>query len=645
MSLVGISFLGHAQDKHAIDSLTTCLAHCVTDSSFIDINLELSGEFLFNNPDSAIVYARRSFERAQQIQDTTNIAECYNVFGIAGTIQGKYLTGLENFQQSLEWYRLIDHKRGIASIVNNIGVIYGYMDNYDESIKHYRESYNISLELDDFNGSALNLFNIATDFLEVKQYDSSWHYVQELEQFQNLHEQYISPAPIKGELFLYEEQVDSARHWFEIGRTESLADEDFHQLTACLSGLAEVDMLEGLYDNALAHLKEVEDISLANEFNESLLDVYDLKSKIFSKQFRYQEALDFKEQYLTLRSELDSLNNFNRVSELNAKYETEKRDRELAEITAQMAAGEANKKARDRVLLVAGLCVLFVIGMMLFSIIRKRRTNRILNNQNSQILLQRQKILASINYAKKIQNSILIPEERIRTHLPESFIYFRPKDIVSGDFYWFEQIGEKLLIATVDCTGHGVPGAFMSLIANNKLNKVVNEKGIHEPSLVLAEVHKEIVHSLNQETGIDNSQDGMDMSLCVIDRATNSIEFAGAQNPIIIVKDGKAHEIKADSLSLGGTILSNKLNGSFHFSTKKISFEAGNMLFMFTDGFVDQFGGTENKKLNKSLFRDLILETYEQNIEHAKSKLESFFKTWCGDNPQIDDVLIIGARL
>lgn len=201
------------------------------------------------------------------------------------------------------------------------------------------------------------------------------------------------------------------------------------------------------------------------------------------------------------------------------------------------------------------------------------------------------------------------------------------------------------MIATIDCTGHGVPGAFMSLIANNKLNKVVNEKGIHEPSQVLAEVHKEIVHSLNQETGLENSQDGMDMSLCVIDRSSNSIEFAGAQNPIFIVKEGIVHEIKADSLSLGGTILSNKLNGAFNFSTKKIFFDEGNMLFMFTDGFVDQFGGAENKKLNKSLFKNLILETYEQNIENAKSKLESFFKTWCGDNPQIDDVLIIGARL
>lgn len=389
--------MGISQDQHAVDSLTTSLNECSADSTFIDLNMELCGEFLFNNPDSALFYAKESFTRSNKIKDTTNIAECYNVFGIAGTIQGKYLTGLENFQQSLHWYRLIDNKRGIASIVNNIGVIYGYMDNYDESIKHYRESYNISLELEDFNGVALNLFNIATDFLEVNQYDSSKFYVQQLEDFQAVHEQYISPAPIKGELFLNEEKADSARKWFEIGRKESLADEDFHQLTACLAGLAEVDILESKFTSALAHLKEVEDMSLANEFNESLLDVYDLKSKIYTKQLNYEYALDFKEQYLNLRSELDSLNNFNRVSELNAKYETEKRDRELAEITAQMAAGEANKKARDRVVLISGLCVLFIIGIMLFCIIRKRRTNRILNNQNSQILLQRQKILASIN--------------------------------------------------------------------------------------------------------------------------------------------------------------------------------------------------------------------------------------------------------
>ncbi|MCB0761234.1 MAG: tetratricopeptide repeat protein [Flavobacteriales bacterium] len=643
--LIGVVGTSHAQDQHKVDSLFNCLQSCGEDSTYINCYLQLSGEFLFNNPDSAFSFARHSFQRAQESKDTASMAECYNVFGIVHTIQGKYLGGLENFQESLNWYRLLNDKRGIASIVNNIGVIYGYMDNYSESIKHYRESFEISMDLEDFEGAALNLFNIATDFLEVNQFDSARTYTAQLDAFQNTHGQFIHCGPVKGELFLHDNQLDSAWYWFDEGQAASLEDEDYHQYTACLVGKVEVALRQMDFPQASALLDETERLSRENQFNETLLEVFELRSQLYEAVQQYDKAFLAKDQYLDLKQQLDSINNFQRVSELNARYESEKRERELAEVTAQMAASEANKKARDRVYLVIGVSILLIIVMLIGSLIRKKRTNRLLNTQNLQITQQRQNILASINYAKKIQNSILIPEERIRQFLPESFVYFQPKDIVSGDFYWFEEIDNKLILATVDCTGHGVPGAFMSLIANDKLNKVVHEKGILEPSEVLTQVHREIVNSLNQEHGTDNSQDGMDMSLCVIDRSDRSIAFAGAQNPIFLVRDNQVEEIKADNLSLGGTVLSQKLNGSFRFSTKKLYFEEGTALFMFTDGYIDQFGGEQNKKLNKSLFKNLILNTCQESFDKAKNSLDSYFATWRGDNPQIDDVLIIGARL
>lgn len=635
-----------AQDQEKLDSLFTLLSGATADTCLVKYNLDIGSEYIFNNPDTATYYVDAAFEAAERVQDTLSIAECYNLYGIVETIQGKYLTGIENFQQSLAWYEIGEDPEGAANIINNIGVIYGYLDNYEESIKHYKESYQISLSIEDYSGAGLNLFNIAADYLELENYDSLKYYTRELERFQAFHkEEFISTAPLWGEIYLFEEKLDSAEYFYNVAYDVNMEDQDLVQATSSLTGLATVYKEQKKYVKALQTLREVEEMAAIHEFNESILSVMELRAEIAKLRGEYEKAYTYQGEYLALKDSLDGINNLNRINELNAKYQTEKSEKELAEIQALMAQKEANQAAQDRVSVIIAICILIVIAMMVISLRRKKKTNRVLNTQNIEINSQRQKILSSINYAKKIQNSILTPEQDIRRSLPESFVYFKPKDIVSGDFYWFADKGDKIIISTIDCTGHGVPGAFMSLIANSKLNKVVNELRIEEPSEILGAVHKEIVDSLNQASNIESAQDGMDMSLCVIDKTRGVLKFAGAQNSIYIVDQGKVKEIKADSLSIGGTILSNKLNGAFQFNTKEVPFKEGNQLFMFTDGYMDQFGGDSNKKLNKSKFKQLIHSLSQDSLTEAKTKFEDYLKSWMGPNPQVDDILIIGAQL
>lgn len=636
----------NAQDLKTLDSLYTLMSNATADTSLVNLNLDIGSELLFNHPDTASHYVNEAFKAAQRIQDTTSIAECYNLYGIVGTIQGKYLTGIENFQSSLEWYEMGDDLEGAANIINNIGVIYGYLDNYEESIKHYKESYQINLSLENYSGSALSLFNVAADFLELEQYDSLRHYTSQLEQFQAEHnEEFISPDPLWGEIYLHEEKLDSAEFHYKKAYKQDLESQDLVQASASLFGIATVYKEQKKYAQALKTLKEVNEMANEHQFNESILDVLELRAEIAKNRHEFEKAYSYQGDYLTLKDSLDGINNLNRINELNAKYQTEKSEKELVEMQALMTQKEAKKSAQDRIFSIVGLCILIVITIMLLSIRRKKKTNRVLNHQNVEINIQKQKILSSINYAKKIQNSILTPEHDIRQVLPESFVYFRPKDIVSGDFYWFAERGDKIIISTIDCTGHGVPGAFMSLIANSKLNKVVNELKIEEPSEILSAVHEEIVESLNQASNIESAQDGMDMSLCVIDKTRGVLKFAGAQNSIYIVDEGKVKEIKADHLSIGGTILSNHMDGAFKFSTKEVPFKEGNQLFMFTDGYMDQFGGESNKKLNKSKFKQLIHSLSQDSLTEAKTKFEDYLKNWMGHNPQVDDILIIGAQL
>lgn len=640
-----LSVAYYAQNQDAVDSISSLLKATNVDTSIVRYNIDLSNEYIFNHPDTASYFIGNAFEKAEEIGDTSRLAECYNHYGIIGVLQGRYLTGIENFQLSLELYEAVGDLDGASNIINNIGVIYGYMENYTEAIEHYKESHAISEKLGDFEGCALGLFNITTDYLALENFDSARRYLVALDEFQLLHEEFISADPLWGEIFLHEKMLDSALVRFESGYQKNLANQDDIQALSCQTGVAEVLKEQKKYVESLQQLRMVEEISIENGYNDMILDVLELRGRIFQERGDFETAYKFQAEYLALKDSLDDINNVNRISELNAKYEAEKRQSEITEMEMAMATSRERELARKRIVIIAGICILAIIATMIVSLIRKKRTNRVLNNQNNEILDQRQKILSSINYAKKIQNSILIPEHFIQKSLPESFVYFRPKDIVSGDFYWFTNIGKKIMISTIDCTGHGVPGAFMSIIANNKLNKVVNEMNITEPSEVLQQVHNEMVVSLNQHDFTETAQDGMDMSLCLIDLEERTLKFAGAHNPIYLVNNGNLREMQADPLTIGGTILDSKLNGSFRFSTKETTFEEDTFLFMFTDGYLDQFGGKDNKKMNKKRFKEIVVNMANGSFHKAKELFEKQFNNWKGDNPQIDDVLIIGAKL
>lgn len=305
--------------------------------------------------------------------------------------------------------------------------------------------------------------------------------------------------------------------------------------------------------------------------------------------------------------------------------------------------------------------MLFLIGF-LFLIYKnyreKIKTNILLNEKN-------RKITDSINYASRIQKSILLPENEIKKLLPESFIYYQPRDVVSGDFYWFAEVDEGsltqehiekkvssvqtsdsklIIIAAVDCTGHGVPGAFMSLVGNILLNEIINEKHIIQPSSILKLLHIGVLKALHQKEDDSLSQDGMEMSLCIINLKENYIEFAGAMNPIYVVKDNIVHIIKPDIHGIGGVSLGVHKNTEVEFTNQIIPIQKNMSVYMFTDGYVDQFGGIDNKKFNTSQFKNLLLSIQSMEMEMQKEAIEQAMKTWKGDCRQTDDMLVIGFK-
>jgi serine phosphatase RsbU (regulator of sigma subunit) len=310
---------------------------------------------------------------------------------------------------------------------------------------------------------------------------------------------------------------------------------------------------------------------------------------------------------------------------------------ELNSAKKQITVQEEKISSQRQMLLLAGACLLLLIVLLLF-IYRynkeKKKTYLILKDKNK-------KITDSINYAQRIQESVLPSKEDIKKQLPESFVFYQPRDIVSGDFYWLSTIRDKTIIACVDCTGHGVPGAFMSLIGNTLLNEIVNEKEITNAAAILKNLHMQVSKVLHQNTGNTQNKDGMEMGLCVIDKSRNELEFAGAMHPLYLVKDNAISVIKPDIKGIGGDFTPNQ---EIEFKNQLIPLEKGLSVYLFTDGYMDQFGGPENKKFNIANFKKMLLEIQSMDMEKQQEVVSSTIQKWQGAQKQIDDMLVIGVR-
>jgi serine phosphatase RsbU (regulator of sigma subunit) len=272
------------------------------------------------------------------------------------------------------------------------------------------------------------------------------------------------------------------------------------------------------------------------------------------------------------------------------------------------------------------------------------RTSEV-NAQKKEIEEKNRKITESIHYSKHIQDSILIKQDEIDKIIPGTFVYLRPRDIVSGDFYWFARIEEYSVIAAVDCTGHGVPGAFMCMIGNTLLNFIVKEKGIVKPSEILDNLNREVIKVLQQERMDTLSQDGMDMSVCTIDIKNGMMQYAGAKNPLFMVINNDLNIFAADPFSIGGTHLSRKNRRQVDFRNQEIMLRKGTSIYLFTDGYVDQFGGPENKSYNSTRFGELLKSISELVPAEQYRILDSTINDWMKGTRQIDDMLVIGIKL
>lgn len=358
-----------------------------------------------------------------------------------------------------------------------------------------------------------------------------------------------------------------------------------------------------------------------------------------------------KEKELELAAQtqqLQALKLSSQSSELElSKAKERERSKELALSTKEkeLKDGEIKQQKFQRNGLIFGFSLMFVLaGVTYRNFRRKKKDNVIIAAQKKTVEEQKeiveqknQEIIDSINYALRIQTAILPSKKTIQSVLPDSFFLYKPKDIVAGDFYWMEEIGDLVLFAACDCTGHGVPGAMVSVVCHTALNKAVIESGITKPSLILDKT-SELVYDCFSKNEME-IQDGMDISLCAFNKKTNTLEWAGAYNPIWLLKNKEITETKANKQSIGGSRTINT------FTNHSFQLEKGDTIYIFTDGFADQFGGEGEKKLTRKGFREVLLSLKDEPIAEQGELLDNFITSYRKETEQTDDILVIGVTV
>ena len=542
--------------------------------------------FIYNNKQllpSALNYFKKSLEEAYLAKDTFSIANTSARIGGVFNDMKKGDSGFVYNSKSLYYFQKIGMKRGIGVAYNNLAGSTDLMGNYKKTLEYYHEALKIRTELGDEYAITILKFNLGTTYFELDKYAEAKMYFLEV---------------------LERAKVES--------NTEMLMN-SYKQLTV-----------------------------IARETNDALA------------------YMKYAGSYIQLKDSLTASENLKAISELQNKYESEKKEKNILLLKKENEKkDELNRVEKKNKLIVIVSSVFIVLLMAVFAhIVWKRykitmRQKSIIEKQKQQaehqklLIEEKQKeVMDSITYAKRLQDAILPSSSHWKRYVPNGFVLYKPKDIVAGDFYWLEVVkeidktgdeNELLLIAAADCTGHGVPGAMVSVVCSNALNRAVKEFKLKDPALILNKVRELVIETF--ERSESEVKDGMDISLCVINKKEHVLKWAGANNPLWIIKHNTNEliEYTADKMPIG------KYAEEKSFTTHFINLEFGDKLYLFTDGFADQFGGPKGKKFKYKQFHDLILAINTLDFVSQKTELNKSIELWRGELEQVDDICVIGV--
>ncbi|HEY0029108.1 MAG TPA: tetratricopeptide repeat protein [Bacteroidia bacterium] len=624
----------------AVDSLENLLLHQKHDSSKVKVLNDLANKYKKTaDYNLAIKKVTEAITIAQKYGMEKEGSRALVIRGGIYNLTRKHPEALSDLLTALKMREKSGNKEGMGSVYLSIGNTYSNMERSDDALKNYNLSLKIRRELGDQNGIASVYLGIGNIYIVLNDFDKAL-------------ENYTASLTIKRAL---NEKDGMVNAWNNIGIVHQMMGDypsallDFNEALKITEELGNKDAIAACYLNigqVNTYLKNNEEaqryydkgLALAHEIgnNEWLMQGYSGLSQLDSIKGDYKRAFRDYQLYINYRDSLNNKENTEKIVQLQMQYNFDKQQ-EAEKLLQEKKDAETSAAAFTQKIIIAGVSLALLL-FLFFSVMLLKRIR--LTRLQKQIIEEKNRdITDSINYAKRIQE-VMLPAMEIKHRLfPDAFVLFQPKDIVSGDFYWFAEKNGKRIIAAVDCTGHGVPGALMSMIGNAFLNEIVNERNITSPELILNELRNRIIHSLKQTGADGESRDGMDIAVLAFDDKKSIVEYAGANNPLWIIRDNKLEEYKADKRPIG------YFKGEdLPFHLHQMPFSKGDRFYIFSDGYADQFGGPKGKKYKYSTMKELILSIQEKTMAEQEKILSDNFTNWKGNLEQLDDMLVIGIK-
>ncbi len=652
---------------HKIDSLRHALATEKQDTTRYNILMALGDKYQNKNPDTATIYYTQAAAIAGSIKDNIRKGNAIQEIGWESILLGKNKTAdsiLHFALQLAETSSDIKAQKLKAAVLGNIGSVYYYESNYPQALDYFFKALKMSQELGDKNGQASNLGNIGNVYESESNYPQALDYdfkALKMEEDMGNKEGQASDLGNIGIVYHDESNYPQA---LDYDFKALKMDEEMGNKNGQAINLGNIGILyarTGKFKYAEDYLKQA--IALDSNIGDKKdMQTFEFDiSKLYDTTRRYQLALEWFKKASILKDTLFNIDKEKAITRKAMTFQFEHQQDSTKAAQDKIDAIAASDKKRQNVITAAvsvGLILVLIFSVLLFNrfrltqkqkkLIEKQKEevekqkdevekkNAVIETQKKLVEEKNKDILDSITYAKRLQDAILPPLSIIRKYFSDSFLLYKPKDIVAGDFYWMEKLDDVLLIAACDCTGHGVPGAMVSVVCSNALNRALKEFKIRDTGKLLDKV-RELVLDTFGTTG--EVKDGMDCSLCAINTKTGETEWSGAYNPLWYIENGELKELAPDKQPIG------KHDNPKPFTTRLINLQKGATLFLFTDGYADQFGGPKGKKFKYKQLEELILAQAAKPMEEQKSILEHEFERWKGEQEQTDDVCVIGIRI
>ena len=643
------------------------------------INTIIWNVYLFTHPDTAYHLAEQQYKMAKEIDNKEHMAMALNKQGIAAGIMGNYDLALTRIVHAYNIYKTLNYRVTMARIQSNIALLYSKIDKNLEAIENYGECIKIQEELKDSLGMSNSLLNLGQIYDKQGHHDQALsYYTRSLDLVKKLNaKQNISQALISiGSIYLdLEEYLTAKDHFMQsliiceeinddiaisnaligLGQIEqklgnhSLAMEYFYMaleitkelgdkeaISSSLLGLATSHALQGNHREAIELGSDA--IKIAADIPSQTRAAAKILYESYKTIGKNLKALEMHELYIQMHDSI--VNEETKEASIRQQYKFTYEKKAAADSLHHVAAiNEQDIKIAFQNKLGFAL-VIFLLSILVFSFLLFKRF-QITRDQKQIIEAASTRTKDSIMYAKRIQRSILTSDTYIKSCLDDYYILYKPKDIVSGDFYWlYKQENGSVLIAMADCTGHGVPGAFMSMIGAALLNEIIIEKGVTKVNEVLELIRTHIISAFEQKGSKHHIQDGMDITFIDYNAAKRTLSFSGAGQRFYILRDGEFIEIKGNSCPVGYYFGREK-----PFDLKEITLMPKDQLYLFSDGIVDQFGGEDRKKFGFNRLQEAISEGASLSMDEQKKILEDALLSWQGHYEQIDDISVMGIKV